>query len=247
MRSLQQAQFGLKRRRRTTSAPAKGYRPAHLSPLKTPSLSTLVDYGEEEEEIDFIGPLPGLRDWTTTDEDGSPLSPEMLKSPPLSKATVDDDEDNALESLVQKTSPIASTSTNPPSPVPVSPVSLPLTSRTSEKRRREEDAESAGGLRSHARKRSRGNGFSIQTTPGQTVSRNGAASTTNGTINPGDDPPKKTIKVKLGAGATAVAQGLGTGDCSVSKEDQSPVPDTSKNGSQPPVVPPAAVPDGDSG
>ena len=210
---------GMKRKRRPgiSSAP-KGYRP----PLKTPQLGALVDYGEDDDELntttdaDNLPQSSGSRsvspDTKTSAQIKRPPSPASTPTPPSSvqlsgpppKRVVKDenDEDNILEALVRNPR------SRPQSPLPgLGPM------RPAEKRRRveDDDDELFARLSKAPKKSDLGN-------------QKESATSIPGRAKNGDDPPGKKIKVRLGTVGLAVATApvpeptIAPGTCSPSSE-----------------------------
>jgi protein phosphatase-4 regulatory subunit 3 len=185
---------GMKRKRRIgMSTQTKGYRP----PLRTPRLSALVDYEEDDEEYSSndqpATSISGANPRSMPDSNRLPGSqpsqtpttnittPTSLSPGPQPKY---EDDDNLLEALARPR-------VRPPSPAPTGP-SIGLM-RASEKRRRTDDDDELFERLSKSSKK-----------PGQKETF---------TIRPknGDDPPvAKKIKVKLGAVGLAVASSPST-------------------------------------
>ncbi|KAJ3501132.1 hypothetical protein NLJ89_g9480 [Agrocybe chaxingu] len=191
---------GMKRKRRTAvGAASKAYRP----PLKTPQLSALVDYGEDDDETLATGqaisplgqpPSPGslIGDSSSSPKlSGRSPSPSPATSPvlqstpppiglPPKRVPKEDDDDNVIASLVRTRT--RSQASAAPSPM-----------RASEKRRRTEDDddELLDRLKS-SKKPDFGN--QKESTP-----------SIGGRLKNGDDPPAKKIKVKFGPFGLAVA------------------------------------------
>lgn len=188
---------GKRKRRAAIGTAPKGYRP----PLRTPSLGSLVDYDEDEEEAGLNDSVKSalaqgatlskisLSVTTTT----STTTPKQVfrhvfssSGPPPKRAAKeeDDDEDNLLEALVR---PRARSQ----SPAPTAPQVGPI--RISEKRRRNEEDDEDELLErlSKAKKQDLGQK--------ETVVIGAGARAKNG-----DDPPKK-IKLKFSTSSLSVA------------------------------------------
>lgn len=203
----------LKRKRRMAirGAPrgffSSQHSPIQHSPIPNPPpmrtlLTPLVDYDEEDsdEQEELIGPKP-------LNPSKTPLSPspELSVSPspllsgrrslspgPPSKrpADGDDEEDNLLESLVRQKLP-----PRPQSPAPgmMSSMAIGLM-RPSEKRRRSDDDDDELMERlTKVKKQDHG------------AQKEGASGPIGPRTKPGDDPPPKRFKMKIGAGSVAVA------------------------------------------
>ncbi|PPQ68299.1 hypothetical protein CVT25_001387 [Psilocybe cyanescens] len=188
---------GMKRKRRPglTSAP-KGYRP----PLKTPQLSALVDYDEDDEDTnssDAVDALPEAsgsgsvsppsdnNKSTSPRPSDRPISPLTASSgPPPQRDTKEDEEDNLLEALART----ARARSQSPSPS-LGPM------RPSEKRRRADDDDD-DELLARLNKSKKSEPGNQKQTPQTTI---------GGKSKVGDDPPSKKIKVKFGSVGLAVA------------------------------------------
>ncbi|KDR84068.1 hypothetical protein GALMADRAFT_236708 [Galerina marginata CBS 339.88] len=190
---------GMKRKRRPgmTGAP-KGYRP----PLKTPQLTALVDYGEDDEDstsTDATNTAPRASGSGSVSPPGSnPASPKpSIKSisplaststssgPPPKRPARDEDEDDNLEALARGT---RARSQSP------SPHLGPM--RPSEKRRRTDDEDDEDERFAHLSKSKK---------PDLRSQKEGSSLTLGVKSKSGDDPPSKKIKVKFGAVGLAVA------------------------------------------
>lgn len=180
---------GLKRKRRPgVGAATKGYRP----PLKPPQmqLSSLVDYGEDEEEESTsttLSPNEALPSLITASASSSSLTPKSPiipanSGPPPKRTTHEEEEDNLLEALARNNR------SRPQTPGPPGP-----TSKLGEKRRREDEDEDDllfRPLPKLSKKPDLGN-----QKEGSFVKR-----------KIGEDPPaSKKIKVKLGTIGRSVA------------------------------------------
>lgn len=109
----------LKRRRRTGLNISTAFRPA-LTPPRTPPISSLVDYGDDDDDdlealvpvdTDFLTSIPSRREQNIQDQPVAP-SADLLSSPRLSSRQIpssipprrpflEDDEDDLLEALVR--------------------------------------------------------------------------------------------------------------------------------------------------
>lgn len=202
----------MKRKRRLgMSSQTKGYRPA----LKTPRLSALVDYDEDDEEYSSNDqPAPSIQGTSpkSMPSDDTPSSvptppnrtqpsststinstsptPSLSPGPPPKRSPKLEDEDNILEVLAR---PRVRSQAPAPSPGLSPGLSIGLM-RPSEKRRRTEDDDELLRLSKSSKKTDINNQKEAFTRPKN-----------------GDDPPAaKKIKVKFGAVGLAVASSPST-------------------------------------
>jgi protein phosphatase 4 regulatory subunit 3 len=188
----------LKRKRRGMIANAsRGFRSLPGVRLRSlsPPLGSLVDYGEDDDDLGEIGPvgenISGLSSPSIPRQ--KPPSPSMMEipsspflsqrqtlpaTPPRRPSADDDDDDNVLSKLMRSSAPSPSPSLGTAS-LSMGPL------RLSEKRRRDEDEDDGTLERLSKSKRS--------DVPQQTAPSPGSRI---GSTKPGDDPPKK-IKLKF--------------------------------------------------
>jgi protein phosphatase-4 regulatory subunit 3 len=184
----------LKRKRRTGLNISTGFRTT-LTPPRTPPIGSLVDYGDEDDDLDGLSSandFPGSPGHDSGLPKRSP-SPNLLSSPRLSNRQVspsvppqrpspDDDEDSLLEALVRgknhKPSPPIATPKVPD--LGIGPVRL-----TGKRQREDDDDELLERLASKTKRPDLGAERVLSGMGGRAGSK------------PGDDPPKK-IKLKFG-------------------------------------------------
>lgn len=187
---------GMKRKRRPViGAATKGYRP----PLRTPQLTPLVDYGEDEDDESAAATTTrtateAAQSKSITHTLQNPDSPTLLAPltvPPISEPPPpkrlpkdEDDEDNLLEALFAR-----NTRSRPYSPLPKF-----AAAKSGEKRRREEDEDEEHLVRRLSK-------------PSKKPDLGGQRETPiGGRRKSGDDPPTaKKIRVKLGSVGLSVA------------------------------------------
>lgn len=181
---------GMKRKRRpVVGAATKGYRP----PLRTPQLTPLVDYGEDEDEESAttrtVTEAAQSKSIIHTPPDSPTLLaplivPPISEPPPKRPSKDEDDEDNLLEALVRNNR------SRPYSPLPKF-----APAKSGEKRRREDDDDEEEHL---VRRLSK---------PSKKPDLGGQRETPiGGRRKSGDDPPTaKKIRVKLGSVGLSVA------------------------------------------
>lgn len=185
----------LKRKRRTGLNIASGFRPT-LTPPRTPSIGSLVDYEDEDEDLGGLASTiddntaPSGHDLTLPKRSPSPnvlSSPRLINrqvssSMPPRRSPPEDDEDNLLEALVRP----KGRSPSPSIATPKMPdLGLGSMRPTGKRRRDDDDEELLERLASKAKRADLGVEKVLIGTGGRAGSK------------PGDDPPKK-IKLKFG-------------------------------------------------
>ncbi|KAH7931318.1 DUF625-domain-containing protein [Leucogyrophana mollusca] len=202
---------GLKRKRRGALV-SKAFRPSNVILPRVHPLPSLVDYGEDDEE-EIGPPAPDAPPSTSpkvaatgesivntphSPSPDVPLSPrpthrQIPSRPPLPprRPSIDDDDDNRMELLMQKSGPLS----------PSIPISKPLSKlpmvpiRLAEKRRRDDDDDDE--LLAHLASKPKRADLGVQKDDAFLGGRVGATKS-------GDDPPKK-IKLMLRTGSTPTA------------------------------------------
>jgi protein phosphatase 4 regulatory subunit 3 len=203
----------LKRKRRVALGNAtKGYRPQNHTPIRSPSLGQLVDYGdEEEEESSTSEPDAGMQATASMlkPKGARQVVPAPSSSGPVlpKRAREEDEEDEWMDRIAQAGS-------RPESPSPGMMVSDDSLGPSRPEKRRKTDDDDDGTLGRLAKRPAQ---------ESQLKKPQLRASSDSSTTKTSEDPPvKKKFKVKLGPTITPL----------VPSPIQTPVPFPSENGTK---------------